>query len=97
MNDGLLRVNFAALAEAGIDIKKAVEQLDTKLGQLDADARPLVETWEGKAQLAYHQRQQKWTNAATDLKNILHGIQGAVDQSAQDYATTENNAEKRFS
>jgi WXG100 family type VII secretion target len=96
MSDGLLRVNFGALAEAGVDIQNAVNELDSKLSQLDADARPLVETWEGKAQAAYHQRQQKWTTAATDLKNILRDIKIAVDQSAQDYATTEGNAEKRF-
>jgi early secretory antigenic target protein ESAT-6 len=97
MNDGLLRVNFAALAQAGADIQKAVNELDSRLGQLDADARPLVDTWEGKAQAAYYARQQKWTNASIDLKNILSDIKRAVDQSAQDYATTEGNAEKRFS
>ena len=96
MNDGLLRVNFSALAQAGGDIQKAVNELDSKLSQLEADARPLVETWEGKAQAAYFQRQQKWSSAATDLKNILRDIKIAVDQSAQDYATTEGNAEKRF-
>jgi WXG100 family type VII secretion target len=97
MSDGLLRVNFSALAGAGVDIQSAVNELDAKLSQLDADARPLVETWEGKALEAYHQRQQRWTTAATDLKNILRDIKVAVDQSAQDYATTEGNAEKRFS
>lgn len=96
MSDGLLRVNFAALGEAGIDIQGAVDQLDTKLGQLHADAKPLVDTWEGKAQAAYYQRQQKWDSAATDLKNILRDIRIAVDRSAQDYAATEGNAEKRF-
>src|SRR3954470_7991581 len=97
MNDGLLRVNFGALAQAGADIQKAVSELDSRLGQLDADARPLVETWEGKAQAAYYVRQQKWNSASTDLKNILSEIKRAVDQAAQDYATTEGNAEKRFS
>ena len=96
MNDGLLRVNFGALAQAGADIHKAVNELETQLSQLEADARPLVATWEGKAQEAYAQRQQKWTTASNDLKNILRNIRGAVDRSAQDYATTEGNAEKRF-
>lgn len=96
MNDGLLRVNFGSLAQAGGDILSAVNELDAKLGQLEADARPLVETWEGKAKQAYYERQEKWTTAATDLKIILQGIKNAVDDSAQDYATTESNAEKRF-
>lgn len=96
MNDGLLRVNFASLGEAGGHIQKAVRELDTKLSHLETVARPLVETWEGKAKTAYYQRQEAWTNAATDLKTILHQIQGAVERSAQEYATTESNAEKRF-
>jgi WXG100 family type VII secretion target len=96
MSDGLLRVNFGSLAQAGADINKAVNELDTKLSHLDSVARPLVETWEGKAKTAYHQRQLAWTNAATDLKTILRDIQLAVDKSAQDYAATESNAEKRF-
>jgi early secretory antigenic target protein ESAT-6 len=97
MNDGLLRVNFGALAQAGADIHKAVSELDSQLGQLEAFARPLVETWEGRAQAAYYERQKKWSTASTDLKNILRDIKIAVDQSAQDYQTTEGNAEKRFS
>ena len=96
MNDGLLRVNFGALAQAGADIQKAVNELETQLSQLEADARPLVATWEGTAQEAYAQRQQKWSTASTDLKNILRDVRLAVDQAAQDYATTEGNAEKRF-
>jgi WXG100 family type VII secretion target len=96
MNDGLLRVNFAALAQAGADIHKALNELDQQLSQLEADARPLVATWEGSAQQAYAERQQKWSTASSHLKSILHDIKGAVHQSAQDYATTEGNAEKRF-
>jgi 6 kDa early secretory antigenic target len=96
MSDGLLRVNFGSLAQAGVDINKAVNELDTKLSHLDSVARPLVDTWEGKAKQAYHERQLKWTNAATDLKNILREIQLAVQKSEQEYAATESNAEKRF-
>ncbi|MEV6600363.1 WXG100 family type VII secretion target [Actinoplanes sp. NPDC051346] len=96
MNDGLLRVNFGALETASADIQAALNKLETDLGKLEHDARPLVDTWEGKAQEAYRQRQNKWTTAATDLKNILRDIKAAVDQSALDYATTEGNAEKRF-
>jgi len=97
MNDGLLRVNFGALAQAGADIHKAVNELDMQLSQLEAFARPLVETWEGRAQSAYAERQKKWSTASADLKNILRDIKIAVDQSAQDYQATEGKAETRFS
>jgi len=97
MNDGLLRVNFSALAEAGVDIQKAIDELDSQLGQLNADSAKLVASWQGDAQEAYAERQRKWTSASDDLKTILRGIQGAVVQSAQDYAQTESKATQRFS
>ncbi|MFI5934861.1 WXG100 family type VII secretion target [Actinoplanes sp. NPDC051494] len=97
MTDGLLKVNFGVLAQAGADIQKAVNEMEQKLSDLDAAARPLVATWDGEAQQAYAERQQKWTQASTDLKNILHSVKIAVDQAAQDYATTESTAAKRFS
>jgi WXG100 family type VII secretion target len=96
MTDGLLRVDFTSLTDAVAHIDNAVSTLDTKLSELDTDNRKLVDKWEGSAQQAYFERQQKWTNAANDLKAILQGIKGAVAQSAQDYHTTESNAEKRF-
>jgi early secretory antigenic target protein ESAT-6 len=96
MNDGLLRVDFNALNDAGVAISNAVQQLDAKLAQLKADAKPLVDTWEGKAQKAYYDRQTTWENAATDLKTILSDIQLAVVKSEQEYAQTEGSAEKRF-
>jgi WXG100 family type VII secretion target len=97
MNDGLLKVDFGMLSQAGADIQKALHELETQLGQLEADARPLVATWDGQAQQAYADRQRKWSTAAADLKHILREIKLAVSQSAQDYATTEGNAERRFS
>ena len=95
--DGMLVVNFAALQQAGADIQKALNNLESQLSQLESDAAPLVSTWQGEAMEAYAQRQATWRAASNDLQNILRDIKIAVDQSAQDYATTEGNAEKRFS
>ena len=97
MNDGLLRVDFSALAGAGADIKSAIDEMDSQLSQLNADGARLAAGWEGDAKAAYAERQRKWTQASEDLKAILRGIQGAVNQSAQDYATTESKAAQRFS
>ena len=68
MNDGLLRVNFGGPGPGRRRHPESGERLESQLGQLEADAGPLVATWEGKAQEAYAERQQKWTTASTDLK-----------------------------
>jgi early secretory antigenic target protein ESAT-6 len=96
MDNGMLLVNFGALQQGGADIQKALSQMQTQLGQLEQDARPLVATWSGAAQEAYAARQRKWTAASDDLANILRNIKVAVDESAADYQRTESQAQKRF-
>jgi WXG100 family type VII secretion target len=96
MDNGLLLVNFGALQQAGADIQKALNTMQSQLSQLERDAGPLVATWSGAAQAAYAERQRKWTAASEDLANILRNIKIAVDESAADYQDTERKAQQRF-
>jgi WXG100 family type VII secretion target len=95
-NDGMLLVNFGALQQASADINKAISTLQSQLDQLERDAGPLVQTWNGEAQEAYQARQAKWRTAAQDLTQILQNIKGAVDHSTEDYISTEKQATQRF-
>ena len=96
MNDGVLRVDFGALRQAGADIDKALAALRTQLDQLERDARPLVATWAGAAREAYGHRQATWQAASEDLQGILLQIKRVVDESVADYAETERAATERF-
>jgi early secretory antigenic target protein ESAT-6 len=96
MNDGMLKVNFGALHQAGADIQRAISKLESELSQLNQDAAPLVATWAGAAQSAYAERQRRWESASQDLQNILRDIKNAVDASAADYQDTERKAQSRF-
>jgi 6 kDa early secretory antigenic target len=96
MDNGLLLVNFGSLSQASADIDKALGELQSQLGQLKQDAAPLVETWDGLAQAAYRERQNKWETAANDLSEILRQIKIAVEESASDYQDTERRATNRF-
>ncbi|WP_433828057.1 WXG100 family type VII secretion target [Actinoplanes sp. CA-015351] len=96
MNNGLLRVSFVALRQAGADIDKALLALRAQLDQLERDAGPLVATWSGTAREAYEQRQATWRAASEDLQTILRQIRVALDESAADYAETERVATQRF-
>lgn len=97
MNDGLLLVNFNALATAGGDIQKALNALKNDLDELKADGDKLVATWNGEAKEAYFRRQKTWTTAAEDLSMILREIQGAVESAKIGYQDTERRATQRFS
>jgi 6 kDa early secretory antigenic target len=91
-----LVVDFAAMHQAAADIQSAINKLTSDLDQLNSDAQPLVSTWSGAAQQAYHQRQQTWTNAANDLSQMLRDIQKALVDSTADYNTTENTNTNLF-
>ena len=95
-NDGMLLVNFGAMQQASSDIQKAITRLQTQLDQLEADAKPLISTWNGAAQEAYAHRQAKWRQASADLHHILRNIKHAVDRSTEDYVNTEKQATSRF-
>jgi 6 kDa early secretory antigenic target len=84
-----LLVQFGALEAASQNISKAINTMRAKLGELEAAARPMVDTWDGAAQAAYMQRQEMWRKSAEDITNILSQIKSALDASAQHYAATE--------
>ena len=89
MNDGVLVVNFAALQQASADIQRALNTLDSQLGQLERDAAPLVASWSGDAREAYLVRQTRWRSASQDLQAMLRDIKVALDDSSADYLNTE--------
>lgn len=96
MSDGRLVINFGSLHQASSDIQSALNSMEAQLSQIEQDAGPLVSSWEGGAQQAYHQRQQKWRGAANDLSTMLRDIQKALDESAQSYAATESRNTQLF-
>lgn len=89
MSDGTMIVNFIAMQQASADIQSALGTLESQLGQLEQDARPLVDSWDGQAKDAYLARQTSWRQAAADLASMLREIKRALDDSAVDYAHTE--------
>jgi WXG100 family type VII secretion target len=95
MTDKLV-VNFAALHTAAGDIQSAINSMDSQLHEAESTAAPLVSTWDGAAKEAYQQRQQKWTQAANDLKTMLGEIKKAVEESAAHFQDTEHRNTNLF-
>lgn len=86
----MIRVEFGALQHAGDSINTALRALENQLAELERDAAPLVATWQGDAQQAYQVRQTRWREAAEGLSVMLRDIKRALDESAAEYASTEN-------
>jgi ESAT-6 family protein len=91
-----LKVHFGQMQTTIDDLGRGVASLTDKLADLDRQAAPLVQTWQGDAQAAYHERQQQWTNAANELKDILNSIRKALSDSMADYSATESSIASSF-
>lgn len=89
-------VNYAALQTASDDIKDTTNQVNGILDQLKSDLGPLVESWEGEAQAAYRQQQQKWDEAADDLNRVLASIGTAVQDALTRYQEGEQKTQASF-
>ena len=95
MGDRLV-VDFAKMETASQQIQRALNTLDSHLGELERDAAALMRSWSGEAQEAYYANHAKWTVAADDLKAMLRSIKLALDESAADYLATENRNAEMF-
>jgi len=95
-DSNFLKVHFGQMQSTIDDLAGGVSSLTEKLADLDCQAAPLVATWQGDAQDAYHQRQQQWTNAANELKDVLNSIRKALADSMADYAATESSIASSF-
>ena len=96
MSGQRLVVNFAALESANQQIQTAISTMQSRLDDLDREARPLAQTWGGAAYGEYEQRQRQWSAAAADLASILVSIQKSLADSAQQYQATEQANAKLF-
>jgi early secretory antigenic target protein ESAT-6 len=96
VDQNFLKVHFGQMQITIDDLGKGVSSLTDKLADLERQAAPLVATWQGDAQDAYHQRQQQWTSAANELKDVLNSIRRALSESMNDYAATESSIASSF-
>jgi 6 kDa early secretory antigenic target len=94
--DGQLLVNFARLQETSAHIQSTIQALDAELDRLEADAAPLVQTWDGEARQAYAERQATWRQASANLATMLRDIKRSLDESVVDYQTAESRNANLF-
>ena len=86
-----LSVDFVRLVQTSDHIQNTIGALRSQLDQLERDAAPLVQTWTGQAQQAYHERQATWRQASAELTEVLAAIKRGLDDSIADYSETERH------
>ncbi len=84
-----IRVNFIALETAVGDLSAGVAAQGQRLSELRSDIAPLVASWQGSAQAAYHAHQARWDNAWGELSDALTQFQRATDTAVMHYQAGE--------
>ncbi len=86
---GAVVVTFATIAEASQNVQRTYQSLQQKLDDLHSFLQPMVSEWTGEAAQQYQAQQQKWTQAQTDLGNVLQTIGRVLEQTHESYTQTE--------
>ncbi|NKE61930.1 WXG100 family type VII secretion target [Lentzea sp. PSKA42] len=93
---GYMKVGFAEIANAASSITSGASQVQGQLDDLQQQVTKTLAAWEGATQGAYQEAQAKWTQAATDLQEVLAAIGIAVQQAGEAYQAAEQKNTARW-
>lgn len=71
------------------DMVKGVNDLKTKVSDMESDLRPHMGEWEAGAKNAFEEVKKKWNTEVQDLNELLLDIKKAVEQSKEAYLAGE--------
>lgn len=91
-----IKVDFGQLSQAANDLGQASTKIQQELDQLESYLKPLIATWEGEAQAAYHQAQTEWDKAAQNMQEIAAKMGMAVSTANDAYQQGEKKNAARF-
>ncbi|MBC3189758.1 WXG100 family type VII secretion target [Pseudonocardia sp. C8] len=91
-----IKVTFAAIEQAAVDIDAARARITGQLGDLRRHLGPVVASWTGDAADRYHEAQQRWDRSAAELTETLQRIKGLVLGAGEGYRSVEAANARRF-
>lgn len=84
-------VNFSTVTQASQDVKATAGRIKQQLDDLEAMVKRVASTWEGAAQEGYQAKQRQWDQTAKHLHEVLMKISTALQNSADNYQSTEKS------
>lgn len=91
-----IRINHASLQQAAADIRATMNQIETRLDNLEKELAPLRSDWNGGQKDAYHQAKAKWDNAINEMKLLLNDTQRAVEESSMEFGRADARGAAKF-
>lgn len=71
------------------DMMKGVNDLKSKVSDMESDLRPHMGEWEAGAKAAFEDVKKNWNTEVQDLNELLLDIKKAVEQSKEAYLAGE--------
>lgn len=84
-----IKVGSGGLDVLIADMVKGVNDLKTKVTDMESDLRPHMGEWEAGAKGAFEEVKRKWNTEVNDLNELLLDIKKAVEQSKEAYLAGE--------
>ncbi len=91
-----IRINRAALEQAAADIRSTMNQIQSRLENLEKELAPLRSDWDGSQKDAYHQSKAKWDNAISEMRLLLDDTQRAVQESSTEFGRADARGAAKF-
>ncbi|MBB5940039.1 WXG100 family type VII secretion target [Streptomyces zagrosensis] len=91
-----LLVTYETVTTAANDVRTTANTLKTELDELHRRVEQVVATWEGDAQIAFHETQTQWNTSVNELTNTLQQIARALDDATDGYRATDKAAASQF-
>ncbi len=91
-----IKYNFPLLNHAADQCGMGTKNLTGELDDLKRNIQPMLASWDGDAQAAYHARQTEWETAANDLRDLLGKIERALRESAIKMQQREHSNKAKF-
>ena len=78
-----IKVGSAGLDTLIQDMVKGVNDLKTKVSDMESDLKPYMSEWEAGAKGAFEDVKKNWNREVQDLNELLLDIKKAVEQSTE--------------
>lgn len=86
---GEIKVDFNQLGSLADNLNSTASKIQGQLDELEQMLKPLISTWEGSAQEAYHQAQREWDQSAQRMQEITAKMGAAVNVARESYQQGE--------
>ena len=84
-----IKVGSAGLDTLIQDMVKGVNDLKTKVSDMESDLKPYMAEWVAGAKCAFEDVKKNWNREVQDLNELLLDIKKAVEQSKESYLAGE--------